>query len=151
MIKAEDEPKLQKVGRYVLRKYEREAPPEAREVWMGAKWQRNHIALTDMNRNSIQDVCYSNSWSCINYRIDSSDPAYVKRPWGHHRAQLGYHDHERGNEVRLAYHNDALPWIKAYHSFPIRFHYPKSADTAAFTFPPGTPPGQYGARPHSIR
>ena len=140
MIRADAERYLPRVPR-ILNRYERDAPQSA-HMYEGDFWGTNHLG--SINPSTIHPNCNANPRYCTCKVITSSSPEYVNRPWGHGpRDRLAYHPHIRTRDKRIAYRHPRYPWLIAYHKFQIQFHYPRSADTAHFRFPPHTPPGQY--------
>ncbi len=132
--------------RRTLDKYVKEAPPSASELYQGDFWQKNHVGKREGTSASEHDCEYLGTkifFMCRTFYIKKGHPMYVNRAAGANRNQQGYFPHLRKNDLRLAYKNPNLPWIVALHRFEIRGHYPQSADTAHFRFPPGTPAGQY--------
>ena len=156
-IHAKDSQKLQKLSRRTTNQYIREAPPEAYDLFDGPKWARNHLGRL---WSGIYESCPAN---CVHgpvftpcrctafplsyrgYTENKDHPEFVRREdfFGPHFYQLGYYAGARSGDRRIAYTNPNMPWIVSLHRFPILAHYPRSADTAHFRFPPATPPGQY--------
>ena len=121
-IHARDYLMLQKASDRLLTKYIHEAPPEAYELFSGSKWARNHLG--EVSEYSVHDNCAASlySWQCTAFHINESHPQFVHRPWGRHCCQLGYHDHERAGDVRIAYQHPEMPWLLALHRFQISWH-----------------------------
>ena len=148
-VHEKDEPKLAALtGNYgvkLVSRYIREAAhfggdAEARALFSGPYWTRNHMGR--LGKEWFDVYKYAKL-------INDDDPLFVVRPWGKGIAdkytgqRAAWLPRTTDKDKRYAYHNPNLPWILAAHRFKISVHRPGAGDTSRFRFPPGTPPGRY--------